>query len=294
MKTNDTFSFPRVGTLMKSDFMENRHTLLLHAVGLCAAFLVVIYLETNEHLWILEHHCFSLYARKVLPTCILLILLYFYVTTAGMTTHLRSKSERVRYLMIPAGMKEKFVARALFVCCTAFVIPVVSFLLADLLQFVLLPLCEFEGENKLAGQFLTPELVRRYSTMPAIEWNESGTEYYPWLGSLPMLILYAWQHSLFFLGGCIWNRYAALKTACGQLIVFIVGGFLLWLLFNGFEMTDDMYELLGWMIEKWNLDIDKILLFFSPVFFGFILLNWRLAYRRYSRTQVITPKQFAK
>lgn len=296
MKTNDTFSFPRVGTLIKSDFMENWRTHLLHALALCAAFLLFFFhsvVRENGNAY--YYHFFRFYAKNTLSMCIVISILYFFLTTSGMTTHLRDKSERIRYLMIPAGMNEKFTSRLLYLCSTAIAILLSAFLLADLTQYFLFPLCGFKEENPVVGQLYTIELVKHFSSIPAIRWKVNDFyESWPWIGTAMTLVLYCWQHSLFILGGCIWNRYAALKTVCTQLIIYIVGGYMLWLLLTNCEFPDNVYEFIGWIGEMYDLTYDHWIMLCILFFAGCTLLNWRLAYRLYSRTQVIPPKLFAK
>ena len=143
MNTKSYFSFSRLALVMKRDLMENWKMNLYIFLGFFLAFLGVYLFQMYDYIdydgvpnafqtveRYISHHTG---AFSVITSCLL-----FYFASESMR-NMRTKEQRLSYLMLPATKLEKFVSRALFVTIGIFVMILLASLLAEAVHWAFMP-----------------------------------------------------------------------------------------------------------------------------------------------------------
>ena len=164
MKENiNSFSFRRVGLLIKRDVVENWKA-SLHSLGLAVAgFLFLMYisvLNSNRELMLYDTGIRILrfnYLEELLPSCISMLTFLAMILTCNAMGHMTTKGERTDFLILPARNIEKFIARYLYVFLLFVAIVSVAFVVADALHLLLFPLLGY-GEYREVCDWLLPTL----------------------------------------------------------------------------------------------------------------------------------------
>lgn len=287
MDTNKFFSFSRIAMVMKREIMENWKTNLSRLIGIYAAFAVVMVLAMSKQAaysdpqMVFQHYC-----SNVMGSFALIISLFSFVYAANMMENMITKEKRIAFLMLPATMIEKFVARFLIVTAGLAVAAFVAALLAEITRYLLLPL------------FNVPETFRQsvlynYFFVASADGGQIGSvmnmPYQQWLDELYGWTFQVWMHSLYILGGNYWYKRPFLKTLGVLMLILILG-------------TVSMMHILSWMetdvssFAEWLethlqwMASDKLLSFGVTFFSAFTLFNWWLSYRLFTRSQIVKPK----
>jgi hypothetical protein len=116
MDTNNFFSFSRIAMVMKREIMENWKTNLYRLIGIYAAFALVMIL----HMWTMSSGrssqiSFTTYCSNIMGTFVFIIGIASIAYAANIMENMITKEKRIAFLMLPATMIEKFVARFLIV-----------------------------------------------------------------------------------------------------------------------------------------------------------------------------------
>ena len=130
---------------------------------------------------------------------------------------------RISFLMLPATMLEKYVARFLMATLGFIIAAIVGMLLAEVTRYILLPLFD------LPDVFHSSALFKVFS-MLTIDGEQAfrgsyafNMEYMPWLGEACGWSFLIWSHSLYVLGGSFWYKRAFLKTLGTLIVISILG-----------------------------------------------------------------------
>ena len=117
MDTNKFFSFPRIAMVMKREIMENWKTNLYRLIGIYAGFLLVMVFTMSKQAssYSDPQVAFQHYCSNVLGAFVLIIGIFGIVYAANIMENMITKEKRIAFLMLPATMIEKFVARFLIV-----------------------------------------------------------------------------------------------------------------------------------------------------------------------------------
>lgn len=112
MDTNNFFSFSRIAMVMKREIMENWKTNLYRLIGIYAAFALVMIL----HMWTMSSGrssqiSFTTYCSNIMGTFVFIIGIASIAYAANIMENMITKEKRIAFLMLPATMIEKFVAR---------------------------------------------------------------------------------------------------------------------------------------------------------------------------------------
>lgn len=296
MSTNNSFSFSRLGLVMKRDWMENWKTNLYVFIGIYGAYLVSYLVSMDmysqprylnnaylEASYFKSHSGYFAFIAAVL-------LIYFAAQTMR---NMKNKESRLAYLMLPATSLEKFVARVLYATAGVIGMIIAASSLAEVTHFVFIPF--FEGFPEKLHLCVWPYAwgniweainpfnvtMRYYSPVE----GEYITKTIFWRFALAYSAA-LWFHSLFILGGNYFTKYPFVKT-CGVIILSsIVLGYLLSHLdgndFVWFENFVRQNE--DWLTEELAAGVMAV------ITFCFTIFNWCLAYRCFTRQQVIKPK----
>ena len=288
MNTNRTFSFSRLGLVMKRDFMENWKANLYIFLGIFIAFLVVYLAIMNDH----DHAVYGIqkelgqYINSYTAAFVgitSLLLIYF---ASEMMKNMRTKEQRLSCLMLPATSLEKFVSRGLYVTVGLFVMILLASLLAEIVHYVFIPFFD-----ELPDAYKVCVWPRAWANVFPDEFtevllNEKGVLFGMTMGGSVAI----WWHSLYILGGNYFGRYAFFKTTG---VMILVAMLLAWGISHvdmdinpdTFEWLDDFFESnKNWLTE--NFVAGAI----TFIFLSFTILNWCLSYKLFTRQQVIKPK----
>lgn len=297
MDINQYFSFSRIGLVMKRDLMENWKTNLYRFLGPYAGFLLVMifgYLNSESNYAMnYPERAFNNFANSVMSALLaILIIAGAYYASYVMET-MRTQQSRVSYLMLPATMLEKFVARSLFVTVGFLLMIVVALFLAEATRFLFLPL--FDVPDTF-NQSIFPYIWEKV-TWVNTSWY-GCTEEVAYMNGLLMkiaaIMAILWLHSFFILGGCYWYKKPFWKTLGVGLLVFIV---LCWLMVKFVEFMQRLYDsgkcerFYDWFrkVCEW-MDTAGGFTFIIVLLTIFIVFNWWRSYKVFTRSQVIKPK----
>ena len=137
MDTNKFFSFLRIAMVMKREIMENWKTNLYRLIGIYAAFALVMVLTMSKQV---TYSAFQHYCSNIMGTFAFIIGIFGIVYAANIMENMITKEKRIAFLMLPATMIEKFVARFLIVTVGLAAAVFVAASLAEITRYLLLPL----------------------------------------------------------------------------------------------------------------------------------------------------------
>ena len=303
MKTNQCFSFARLGLVMKRDLMENWKRNLYVFLGIFLAFLGLYLINLEQYDFEYNdnyiENAVSTYINNHVYGFIIIasfLLLYF---TSEIMRDMRTKEARLSYLMLPATLLEKFVSKALYVTVGVMGMIVVALFLAEAAHFIFIPFFDnLRDEFKIfvwpelwekIGKIINPFQMRKvylnvtYGTDPST-WQcvEKSMFFIFSMGYTATL----WQHSIFVLGGNYFGKHPMIKTVA---IMILIGGLMGWactlISLDDLSWIDDFIQHhSNWLTEE------MVAGFISFVFLAFTALNWWLSYKLFTRRQVIEPK----
>ncbi|MDE5678087.1 hypothetical protein [Phocaeicola sp.] len=292
MDTNSLFSLSRIVMVMKCDIIGNKKAYLLGTLGMYAAFAFIMLAtmqswsgKTLVFSMADEETAFSMFCNRMFGMFVLVTLVVGLVRASCIMENMVTKEKRIAYLMLPASMVEKFLARFLLVTVGFAVTVVVAALLAEVTRYLLLPL------------FHVPDVFHR---SVLLHWvtnltkydggNVFLTEIESWLGRWCGWASLIWIHSLYVLGGSLWYKKPFLKTWGVLFLIFI----LIILLLGGIGRWMGRENLQAWM--EWLsprlqwVTLEHVTALGITIFHLFTLFNWWLSYRLFVRSQVIKPK----
>lgn len=305
MNTNRYFNFSRLTLVMKRDLMENWKTNLYTFLGLFLAFLGVYLFQMYDYIdydgvpnafqtveRYISHHTG---AFSVITSCLL-----FYFASDSMR-NMRNKEQRLAYLMLPATKLEKFISRGLYVTLGMFVMILLASLLAEAVHWAFMPffdnlpdkfkICVWPEVWEEIWETITPFQTKKVILGP-LDYNNLP-ETLPWVEKsmfIEIMLAYLvalWFHSLYILGGSYFGKYAFFKTTGTLILIGAIVGYILSNInpkecFGWFEEFARMNE--HWLTEDVAVGVTGFIVF------CFIVLNWWLSYKLFTRQQVIKPK----
>lgn len=292
MDTNNFFSFPRIAMVMKREIMENWKTNLYRLIGIYAAFTLVMILNmlkfgSNGN----PQMAFQQYSTTVMGAFIFIIGIASLAYAANIMENMITKEKRIAFLMLPATMVEKFVARFLIVTVGLALAVVVAASLAEITRYLVLPL------------FNVPETFHQSVLYQALSMASLDGEqvyrgsgyalnmpYQNWLGEMCGWAFLIWSHSLYILGGSYWYKKPFFKTL-GTLILISILCSVLSVHIISWVGNDGMRSFAEWLEANFQwMTLNKLLSLGVAFFSAFTMFNWWLSYRLFTRSQVIKPK----
>ena len=281
MKTyNNSFSFRRVGLLIKRDVVENKKNFLFFTLVLSVIFLFIMF--TSAWVTPAGEEAYLTLSITTLNGYNTVFTYYNIFVFSGIMANMQMQGARANFLILPASNIEKFLGRLLYVTLLVFVPYIVAILLADVLHMLIFPFFAGEGKGKVLQE--VHETLNEYINLPL------------YLLLLIDCLLFVWEASIYVLGGCYWRKHPFLKTFASILFVTIVAiavlGYSFWKIAS--EVKAPVEALQIWM-DKYLGGISQtfLLLICAGVFFVWTLLNFYGAYRLFCRSQVVEPKRFS-
>lgn len=293
MDTNKFFSFPRIAMVMKREIMENWKTNLYRLIGIYAGFLLVMVFTMSKQAssYSDPQVAFQHYCSNVLGAFVLIIGIFGIVYAANIMENMITKEKRIAFLMLPATMIEKFVARFLTVTVGPAVAVFVAASLAEITRYLLLPLFNVP---ETFHQSVLYNLLSMASVDGEQIYRGSGyamnMPYQNWLGELCGWAFLVWSHSLYILGGSYWYKKPFFKTL-GTLMLISILCSVLSVHIISWVGNDGMRSFAEWLEanSQW-MTLNKLLSLGVAFFSAFTMFNWWLSYRLFTRSQVIKPK----
>lgn len=292
MDTNNFFSFPRIAMVMKREIMENWKTNLYRLIGIYAAFTLVMILNmlksgSNSN----PQMAFQQYSTTVMGMFIFIIGIASLTYAANIMENMITKEKRIAFLMLPATMVEKFVARFLIVTVGLVVAVVVAASLAEITRYLVLPLFNVP---ETFHQSVLYQVLSMASLDGEQAYRGSGyglnMPYQNWLGEMCGWAFLIWSHSLYILGGSYWYKKPFFKTL-GALIFISILCSVLSVHIISWVGNDGMRSFAEWLEANFQwMTLNKLLSLGVAFFSAFTMFNWWLSYRLFTRSQVIKPK----
>lgn len=285
-----TFSMTRVQHIMRRDLIENWKSNLYGLLGIFAAcfFPMLGFLWSAER-WTEEGYpevySFERFCGNMLGIIGMVVSVAMIYYASRIMKCMDNKEKRISYLLLPATKLEKFFSRALFVTVGTVLMILVALLALELTHYLLLPVFD------LPAVYSQPMLVEVFS----LRWAHASVDatgepvYSWWLMQLLVWIFCLWNHSLFILGGSFWYKHPFLKTIGACLVVTILGG----ILFANLAEGGFLARFSDWMQEHYQdtpQTVNGLLTIISVVFLLFIVFNWWLSYRMFTRSEVVKRK----
>ena len=218
---------------------------------------------------------------------------------------LSSPNSLGRMTLLPATNFEKFLSRVSIAIVGVFIMALVALILSDVVRILFLPIFDSEHVAEYC-RFTFPQVISNLgdpfkavfengSTTNAVIVNDEVLTPVWSFGMCFMAVVCIvlsglWSHSVFLLGGCIWRKGALLKTIASAMIISLL---VLWLLVNIAPSIDVWAEnrLAPWLEQRFETEEDLLRVGFPIVAFlnlAFVVFNWWLAYRLFSRKQMIS------
>lgn len=264
MNANESFSFSRVGWLLKRDFAENWQYNLNIVLAMSLAFLLpyLYNMEMHNAPWFgFSDGSLESYIDGYTVGFVMVIYFALYYFASQIMRNMRTKEQRLSYLMLPATSLEKFVSRALYVTLGIFLMMLLASLLSEVVHYVLRPLFELPDNLKVC-------------VWPRI-WVDIFSDIIT-----PLVWLHAlFTHSLYILGGNYFRKHAFLKTCGLMLLVNIIIGYIAIQTYH-----PEVVERNGLFLHvhkeaaSWGVRIFALC---------WVVFNWWLSYKLFTRQQVI-------
>lgn len=292
MDTNKFFSFSRIAMVMKREIMENWKTNLYRLIGIYAAFALVMVLTMSKQVTYSDSQmAFQHYCSNIMGTFAFIIGIFGIVYAANIMENMITKEKRIAFLMLPATMIEKFVARFLIVTVGLAVAVFVAASLAEITRYLLLPLFNVP---ETFHQSVLYNLLSMASVDGEQIYRGSGyamnMPYQNWLGELCGWAFLLWSHSLYILGGNYWYKKSFFKTLGALMLISILFSVLSVHILSWIG-DDNMRSFSEWLETNFQwMTLNKLLSLGVAFFSAFTMFNWWLSYQLFTRSQVVKPK----
>lgn len=292
MDTNKFFSFLRIAMVMKREIMENWKTNLYRLIGIYAAFALVMVLTMSKQVTYSDSQmAFQHYCSNIMGTFAFIIGIFGIVYAANIMENMITKEKRIAFLMLPATMIEKFVARFLIVTVGLAAAVFVAASLAEITRYLLLPLFNVP---ETFHQSVLYNLLSMASVDGEQIYRGSGyamnMPYQNWLGELCGWAFLLWSHSLYILWGNYWYKKPFFKTLGALMLISILFSVLSVHILSWIG-DDNMRSFSEWLETNFQwMTLNKLLSLGVAFFSAFTMFNWWLSYQLFTRSQVVKPK----
>ena len=278
------FNMHRFLLVAKRDIMEDWKGNLTKGIGNYALYtIIMISLFINSHG--MKFHDFI---ANMAEWILLFTSIVFIFVSSDVLSPLSSKAKRISFLNLPATNLEKFVWRFLYVSIGFLAINLAAIILLDITHYPLLPLFSLgEGYANLLTPYLIAEI---YDRITSIYFNVDGTPInISAISVTTFLVMSLWAHSLYLVGGCIWQKHPVLRTVSALFFLFV----LMLIVLKMF--TPVLLDIKPFLAEFFhNNGVKPFVIIVDCVIGAFTLLNWWISYRIFRSMQIVNPKLFRR
>lgn len=206
-----------------------------------------------------------------IQTITLVLAAYIWVSSVHIFRNMRTKEQRINYLMLPATDLEKWLARVAYIFIVFFVGGILVFVVSDLLRMGIYEL--------LYGDYFESATASACDMICAVFPNPMQDE-----KSLAMFILFssgvAWVHSYYLLGGTLFRKLAFIFSS------FVM--FVMWLILA--VIVDFMEDHISINICFSRDDFNYLCYAVAFVAFSLTVIHYWLSYKIFHHMQVINNK----
>lgn len=278
------FNMHRFLLVAKRDIMEDWKGNLTKGIGNYALYtIIMISLFINSHG--MKFHDFI---ANMAEWILLFTSIVFIFVSSDVLSPLSSKAKRISFLNLPATNLEKFVWRFLYVSVGFLAINLAAIILLDITHYLLLPLFSLgEGYANLLTPYLIAEI---YDRITSIYFNVDGTPIdISAISVTTFLVMSLWAHSLYLVGGCIWQKHPVLRTVSALFFLFV----LMLIVLKMFSPV--LLDIKPFMTEFFRSNgVKPVVIIADCVIGAFTLLNWWISYRIFRNMQIVNPKLFKR
>ena len=300
MNTHTTFSFSRMTAVLRHDFFSDWKTHLNEFLAVTGGFLIFFLstMRTDLPSNVLDTAgelsaygiTYKVFCRNTASFISLFACLFILLYASQIMRTMSTKEKCIAYLMLPATQLEKFVARALTVTLGMAVTFIAALASAEILRLAAVNIfgypelynqwCLGDAWNVLWGS-QRPNIIIT-GGIPEVQQTQFI------LGIANSALAFVWFHSLLVLGGSYFYKRPLIKTMCilfaslfglGLIIFNLPGGIVRW-------MADFFAE------TAQHIDKTDIMIVTSIFLVLFIVLNWVVSYKLFTRSQIIKRKLF--
>ena len=266
MNTNNSFNFSRIVLLLKRELVENRKYNLNIILAMALAFLLPYLYNMKMHNapWFgSSDGSLESYINGYTVGFMMVVSTLMDFFASQIMRNIRTKEQRLSYLMLPATSLEKFVSRALYVTLGIFVMILLASSLSEIIHYALIPFFDLPDNLKVC---IWPRV-----------WMNLFSDINP-----TILLHVVFTHSLYILGGSCFKKHAFVKTCGIMLLLNIVFSYI----------VIQTIEPVPIRRNEFLLDIHKEAVAWGVKFvvLCWIAFNWWLSYKLFTRQQVIKPK----
>ncbi len=277
------FNMHRFLLVAKRDIMEDWKGNLTKGIGNYALYtIIMISLFINSHG--MKFHDFI---ANMAEWILLFTSIVFIFVSSDVLSPLSSKAKRISFLNLPATNLEKFVWRFLYVSIGFLAINLAAIILLDITHYLLLPLFSLgEGYANLLTPYLIAEIYDRITSI----FNVDGTPInISAISVTTFLVMSLWAHSLYLVGGCIWQKHPVLRTVSALFFLFV----LMLIVLKMFSPV--LLDIKPFMTEFFRSNgVKPVVIIADCVIGAFTLLNWWISYRIFRSMQIVNPKLFRR
>ena len=307
---NNRFSFSRFAAVLKCDLVEHRWRYISAFFIMFVALLCCQLMHINEIIeWSnLRSMPSSMFMSRLAENCtafFYVVLMFALICAAAdmSSVPFKTKGRALNYLMMPASKLEKFLSRAFINIILVIVMAYVALFLADLVRMLCVPFFKVDGfygftVHQIFVNLFDPfkAVFENGNTNALIVNDEVLTPVWSFgmccMAVACIILSGLWSHSVFLLGGCIWRKGALIKTVASSLVISLL---LLWLIVECAPCIEFWAEnrLAPWLEQRFETEEDMLRVGFPIVAFlnlAFVVFNWWLAYRLFSRKQAVAPQ----
>jgi len=282
---NNTFNISRFALVLGKDFQEGWKRYSLQFLVMLGIMIVVLtwislYAYSNIHTYEYNGITYTSVGEQLnlslLVAGTFMFLGFGIVFTSTLMEPMRSKTQRISYLSIPATDFEKFFSRWLIVSVGYVVAFFIALWFADALRIMITSM-RYPGVDV---SFLD------FSKMIAPEGYTGHAEYLSYSRQVfvALLSLYIFIQSLFVLGATFWEKASFIKTFSA--VAIIVTLFILlcrWAIIHSYANGGDGF---GVMIESLG-DENAQMLVLTCIFLFLAIVNWVVAGLRFRESEII-------
>lgn len=264
------FKFNRFFSLMRWTLARSKKSMIVIAASFTGVMLFLTGMAVTGAESIKDYHVIL---ERMCGLAMCMFFIFLIVSPSFLMTNYKRRQGALAYLSLPASSFEKYLSRFVLItviwgCCL-----IVGYLIFDLLQYIIASIVIGREAEMSTFSYLLNSKVAFF--------NIDGTNSLKSL--LFVWLLLIWFQSIYALGGTFLRRFQWIFVSVILLVGLIV--FLSWATGSGARSVA-----LWLMDHKDQLPLYRTIL--CVVIALFIILNYRLSYRFFKRTQVIQNKWF--
>lgn len=261
------FDIKRFSRTMIWNMKVSRRELLTNTLSMMFVFMMFFAISILEHPYSRsEIRESGLFSAVSLSMTVMIIL--FTVAGCSIFKNMKTKPQRITFMMLPASSLEKFIVRYLYILVLYVVGTFVAYCCADLLRILI---CEISGIEwfKISifhlFELLFSKIGQAYEELPVTV-------------SVAIFVHILWVHSTYVLGGVFFSRKWFALTSLAHLVLGIA---VIWILSTIHGNVSVSFS---------ESDMEVVAGVYDVVMLGLSVFNFWYSFRLFKRMQIINNK----